>query len=390
MLTRGAGSPRRVCFYFERFLYIGRSTSRVNSSSTSGLTRKTPALRRQSPPTVSHTQLTIRFPTGAWPFRRVVSSRPRTTPRAPHIYPDISGDGFQYHSSQLTFSNEWYCPQTCSPEDVGSTPGLSHSHRRVLTRRVSYFGSGHTHSVSVPAEVAFVRIRYDVSSPLRYLVPNSPFDIPQVLGTPNASSILGVDASPLPRYQRRWRLYVSAMTSVPPFGIPSPTHPIPQTLCRPDASASIKLTRVNPRCAPPRYQRRSNASPPTVYHTQLTLRYPAGAGSPGCRFYLGEVFYSGHSTIGGGACLSPLRRQSPPTVSHPILNRPFDIPQIIGRPDAASISGTTASISGAVPAEVERVFRRYDTNRTDALSRTELKVALAEYLTPPPSVFHRC
>jgi len=27
----------------------------------------------------------------------------------------------------------WYCPQTCSPEDVGSTPGLSHSHRRVLT-----------------------------------------------------------------------------------------------------------------------------------------------------------------------------------------------------------------------------------------------------------------
>jgi len=63
----------------------------------------------------------------------VVSSRPRTTRRAPHVYPGISGDGFQYHSSQLTFSDEWYCPQTCSPEDVGSTPGLSHSHRRVLT-----------------------------------------------------------------------------------------------------------------------------------------------------------------------------------------------------------------------------------------------------------------
>jgi len=63
----------------------------------------------------------------------VVSSRPRTTRRAPHIYPDISGDGFQYHSSQLTFSDEWYCPQTMRPEDVGSTPGLSHSHRRVLT-----------------------------------------------------------------------------------------------------------------------------------------------------------------------------------------------------------------------------------------------------------------
>jgi len=63
----------------------------------------------------------------------VVSSRPRTTRRAPHIYPDIWGDGVQYHSSQLTFSDEWYCPQSCDPEDVGSTPGLSHSHRRVLT-----------------------------------------------------------------------------------------------------------------------------------------------------------------------------------------------------------------------------------------------------------------
>jgi len=61
------------------------------------------------------------------------------TRRAPHIYPDISGDGFQYHLSQLTFSDEWYCPQTMHPEDVGSTPGLSHSHRWVstegLTRR---------------------------------------------------------------------------------------------------------------------------------------------------------------------------------------------------------------------------------------------------------------
>ena len=66
----------------------------------------------------------------------VVSSRPRTMRRAPHIYSDISGNGFQYHSSQLTFSDEWYCPQTCSPEDVGSTPGLSHSHRRVLTQPV--------------------------------------------------------------------------------------------------------------------------------------------------------------------------------------------------------------------------------------------------------------
>ena len=62
-----------------------------------------------------------------------MSSRPRTTRRAPHIYPDVSGDGFQYHSSQLTFSDEWYCPQTMRPEDVGSTPGLSHSHRRALT-----------------------------------------------------------------------------------------------------------------------------------------------------------------------------------------------------------------------------------------------------------------
>jgi len=59
--------------------------------------------------------------------------RPRTTRRAPHIYPDIWGDGFQYHWSQLTFSDEWYCPQSCGPENVGSTPGLSHSHRRVLT-----------------------------------------------------------------------------------------------------------------------------------------------------------------------------------------------------------------------------------------------------------------
>jgi len=63
----------------------------------------------------------------------VVSSRPCTTRRAPHIYPDMSGDGFQYHSSQLTFSDEWYCPQTMHPQDVGSTPGLSHSHRRALT-----------------------------------------------------------------------------------------------------------------------------------------------------------------------------------------------------------------------------------------------------------------
>jgi len=37
----------------------------------------------------------------------VVISRPRTTRRAPHIYPDISGDGFQYYSSHLTFSDEW-------------------------------------------------------------------------------------------------------------------------------------------------------------------------------------------------------------------------------------------------------------------------------------------
>ena len=63
----------------------------------------------------------------------VMSSRPRTTRRAPHIYPDISGVGFQYHLSQLTVSDEWYCPQTMHPQDVGSTPGLSHSHCRVLT-----------------------------------------------------------------------------------------------------------------------------------------------------------------------------------------------------------------------------------------------------------------
>ena len=75
----------------------------------------------------------------------VVSSRPRTTRSAPHIYPDISGDGFQYHTSQLTVSDEWYCPQTCSPEDVGSTPGLSHSHRRVLTRALAFTGYCHCH-----------------------------------------------------------------------------------------------------------------------------------------------------------------------------------------------------------------------------------------------------
>jgi len=63
----------------------------------------------------------------------VVGSRPRTTRSAPHIYRNMSGDGFQYHLSQLTFSDEWYCPQSCGPEDAGSTPGLSHSHRRVLT-----------------------------------------------------------------------------------------------------------------------------------------------------------------------------------------------------------------------------------------------------------------
>jgi len=53
-------------------------------------------------------------------------------PRSTHVSRYIS-DGFQYLSSQLTFSDEWYCPKSCGPEDVGSTPGLSHSHRRVLT-----------------------------------------------------------------------------------------------------------------------------------------------------------------------------------------------------------------------------------------------------------------
>jgi len=72
--------------------------------------------------------------------------RPRTTRRAPHIYPDIWGDGFQYHSSQLTFSDEWYCPQTMHPQDVGSTPGLSHSHRQVLTE-------GHNQHICVSESV---------------------------------------------------------------------------------------------------------------------------------------------------------------------------------------------------------------------------------------------
>jgi len=59
--------------------------------------------QRTTPPTLTqiHTTRTT-----------VVSSRPRTTRRAPHIHPDISGDGFQYHSSQLTFSDEWYCHST--------------------------------------------------------------------------------------------------------------------------------------------------------------------------------------------------------------------------------------------------------------------------------------
>jgi len=30
---------------------------------------------------------------------------------------------FQYHLSQLTFSDEWYRPPVMHPEDVGSTPG---------------------------------------------------------------------------------------------------------------------------------------------------------------------------------------------------------------------------------------------------------------------------
>jgi len=51
------------------------------------------------------------------------SSRPRTTRRAPHTYPDISGDGFQYHLSQLTFSDQWVLSPVMHPEDVGSTPG---------------------------------------------------------------------------------------------------------------------------------------------------------------------------------------------------------------------------------------------------------------------------
>jgi len=57
------------------------------------------------------------------------------------------------------------------------------------------------------------------------------------------------------------------------------------------------------------------------------------------------------------------------------------------RPDASSISGNNSSISGisSIPAEVERVFRRYDTNKTNAISRTELKVALS-----PPLVSRRC
>jgi len=60
----------------------------------------------------------------------------------------------------------------------------------------------------------------------------------------------------------------------------------------------------------------------------------------------------------------------------PHTNSPSGIPQLLGRSDA---SGTdTRSV---LPAEVERVFRRYDTNKTNALSCTELKVAL-----PPPSV----
>jgi len=65
----------------------------------------------------------------------VVSSTGRVR-RAPHIYPDISAmDSSLSSPSQLAFSDEWYCPRSCGSEDVGSTPGLSHFHRRVLTSR---------------------------------------------------------------------------------------------------------------------------------------------------------------------------------------------------------------------------------------------------------------
>ena len=61
----------------------------------------------------------------------------------PHIYPDILGDGFQYHLSQLTFSDQWYGPQTCHERTWVRLPVLSHFHRRWLQdtskRKLAYF-----------------------------------------------------------------------------------------------------------------------------------------------------------------------------------------------------------------------------------------------------------
>ena len=39
----------------------------------------------------------------------------------------------QYHSSQLTFSDQWYGPQSFTQRTWVRLPVLSHSHRQVLT-----------------------------------------------------------------------------------------------------------------------------------------------------------------------------------------------------------------------------------------------------------------
>jgi len=114
-----------IYIYIHIYIYVGltlnpsqRPSARFNPCGV------TPALPQETTP-----GLTLRV--DGWTCCE--QHRPCTTRRAPHIYPDIWVDGFQYHSSQLTFSDQCYCPQTMHPEDVGSTPGLSHSHRRVLT-----------------------------------------------------------------------------------------------------------------------------------------------------------------------------------------------------------------------------------------------------------------
>jgi len=47
------------------------------------------------------------------------------------------GDGFQYHSSQLIFSDQWYGPQSVTQRTRVRLSVLSHSHRQVLDTYLS-------------------------------------------------------------------------------------------------------------------------------------------------------------------------------------------------------------------------------------------------------------